>query len=113
LLTFFLYLLADVLRLAIDAVPEAERTGSNKHLVDLYSGVKLTRENLLKTFQRAGVEEYEPKEGEKFDPNVHDALFQAPIPNKEPGTIASCSKTGFKINDRILRPAQVGVVREP
>ncbi|KAJ3411960.1 Mitochondrial matrix cochaperone [Chytridiales sp. JEL 0842] len=99
----------DVLDMALKSVPESERNGSNKHLKDLFSGVSMTRDNLLKTFKRFGIEPYNPV-GEVFDPNLHQALFKAPIPGKEPGTVSECVKIGFMIGGRVLRPAQVGVV---
>jgi molecular chaperone GrpE len=102
---------SDVLDLALKSVPESEREGSNKHLKDLFSGVSMTRDNLLKTFKRFGIEAFNPV-GETFDPNLHQALFQAPIPGKEAGTVFECTKVGFMINGRVLRPAQVGVVSE-
>ncbi|TPX71706.1 hypothetical protein SpCBS45565_g00771 [Spizellomyces sp. 'palustris'] len=104
---------ADVLELALKAVPETERgeNASNQHLKDLYTGVAMTRSNLMTTFKRFGIEPFEPL-GETFDPNLHEALFQAPIPGKEPGTVFDVAKTGYKLGSRILRPAQVGVVQD-
>ncbi|KAJ3215230.1 GrpE protein, mitochondrial [Dinochytrium kinnereticum] len=97
---------SDVLGLALNSVPESERNSdSNPHLKDLFQGVSLTRSNLLKTFARHGLEETSPA-GEKFDPNIHQAVFQAPIPGKEPGSIIEVVKTGFNLHGRVLRPAQ-------
>lgn len=50
-------------------------------------------------------------EGEKFDPNIHEAVFQQPIPDKEAGTIFVVTKPGYTLNERVLRPALVGVVK--
>ena len=50
--------------------------------------------------------------GEAFDPNKHEALYQAPIPGKTPGTVLECQKVGYTIKDRVLRAAQVGVVQD-
>ncbi|KAJ3111016.1 GrpE protein 1, mitochondrial [Phlyctochytrium bullatum] len=101
---------SDVLGLALKAVPETELSNpSNVHLKNLTEGVALTKANLMKTFERHGIVEINPV-GEKFDPNVHQAVYQAPIPGKEPGTIAEVTKTGFNLHGRVLRPAQVGVV---
>jgi molecular chaperone GrpE len=61
--------------------------------------------------KRHGVDRHDPQ-GETFDPNLHQALFQAPMPDKEPGTIFSVQKLGYTIKGRVLRPAQVGVVAE-
>jgi molecular chaperone GrpE len=98
--------------MALQSVPEQERgdNATNKPLKDLYTGVNLTRNEMMKTFGKYGIHEYNPM-GEQFDPNLHNALFQAPVEGKEPGTVFSVQKTGFKIQDRILRAAQVGVVK--
>ncbi|KAI8911567.1 GrpE nucleotide exchange factor [Gorgonomyces haynaldii] len=100
---------ADVLSMALDAVPETKRE-ENQDLKNLWVGVDLTRKELLKTFKHFGVEPYDPM-GEKFDPNMHTALFQAPMADKEPGTVFHVTKVGYKIKDRVLRSAQVGVVQ--
>lgn len=69
----------------------------------------MTKAELLKTLARHGVKQFDPT-GEKFDPNLHEALYQAPIPDKEPGTVFETSTLGYTLNDRTLRAAQVGVV---
>jgi molecular chaperone GrpE len=71
----------------------------------------MTREGLLKTLEKHGVVQFDPL-GEKFDPNRHEALFQVPMPGKEPGTVFDTQKTGFMLRSRTLRPAQVGVVQD-
>ncbi|KAJ3056998.1 GrpE protein 1, mitochondrial, partial [Rhizoclosmatium sp. JEL0117] len=105
---------ADVLEIALKSVPEAERANdANKHLKDFYSGVSMTHDNLLKSFKRVGVEPFAQTLGAKFDHNLHQAIFQAPIPGKEPGTIIEVIKPGYMIQSRVLRSAQVGVVLDP
>lgn len=86
---------------------------ANKALADLHQGVTLTRNELHKTFKKYGITEYSPL-GESFDPNLHNALYQSPQAGKftTPGSICSVQKTGFKIQDRVLRAAQVGVVQD-
>ncbi|GAB5586176.1 GrpE [Umbelopsis nana] len=111
----------DILGMALQSVPEGLRNKDEavKHdlekladqLSNLYTGVSMTESELLKALKRHGVERYNP-EGEVFDPNKHQALFQAPIPDKEAGTVFSVQKVGFMLKDRVLRPAQVGVVSE-
>lgn len=111
----------DILGMALQSVPEDLRNKDEavKHdlekladqLSNLYTGVSMTESELLKALKRHGVERYNP-EGEVFDPNKHQALFQAPIPDKEAGTVFSVQKVGFMLKDRVLRPAQVGVVSE-
>ena len=88
----------------------ADKTPAD-HLRDLYNGVELTHRQLLQTLFKYHVKPFDPV-GDKFDPNRHEALYQAPIPGKEPGTVIDCQKTGFTIKDRVLRAAQVGVAQE-
>ncbi|KAG0001280.1 Mitochondrial matrix cochaperone [Entomortierella chlamydospora] len=103
---------ADILVLAIKNVPaeEISETSTNNHLKSLHTGVSMTRDELLKTLKRHGVEPYDPI-NEKFDPNLHQANFQVPMPDKEPGTVFDVQKVGFMLKGRVLRPAQVGVVQ--
>lgn len=110
----------DVLALALRSVPEQHRKvpsdatsaeDPRKLLGELYSGVELTSKSILDMLKTYGVTQFDPT-GQKFDPNQHEALFEVPMPGKEPGTVLECSKSGFMIKDRVLRAAQVGVVRE-
>ncbi|KAF8426026.1 GrpE nucleotide exchange factor, partial [Tirmania nivea] len=103
----------DNMDLALNAVPEASRASSEpekKDLVDLYNGLKMTEGILLNTLKKHGLEKVVPL-GEKFDPNMHEATFQARVEGKEPGTVFHVMRTGFLLNGRVLRAAQVGVVQ--
>lgn len=83
-----------------------------EYLQELYSGVELTQRQLLQTLFKYHVKPFDPT-GERFDPNRHEALYQAPIPDKEPGSVIDCQKIGYMIKDRVLRAAQVGVAQDP
>lgn len=61
-------------------------------------------------FEKNGLKVFDPM-GEKFDPNLHEALFEIPDPTKPSGTIAAVQKKGYVLNTRTLRPAQVGVTK--
>ena len=74
-------------------------------------GVELTQRELLNAFGKHKIEKVTPEIGEKFDPNRHQAMFEAPIPGATPGTIIECMQDGFVIADRLLRPALVGVAK--
>ncbi|SJX63735.1 related to MGE1-heat shock protein-chaperone [Sporisorium reilianum f. sp. reilianum] len=108
----------DILGLALRSVPEELRAASQdidskdprRVIADLYSGVDLTSKSLLDMLRTHGIVQFDPT-GEKFDPKEHEALYQAPVPGKEPGTVLECSKVGYKIKDRLLRAAEVGVVQ--
>ncbi|KAG2157104.1 GrpE-domain-containing protein [Suillus clintonianus] len=116
----------DVLALALKSVPEDVLAQSDSpspdssspnsksvqtYLKELHQGVDMTHRLLLSTLFKYHVKPFDPT-GDKFDPNQHEALYQAPIPGKEPGTILECQKTGYTIKDRLLRAAQVGVVQD-
>ncbi|KAL6076461.1 GrpE, mitochondrial [Balamuthia mandrillaris] len=104
---------ADNLRRAIESVSEEKRTAENNAVLDaLLEGVVMTEKVLLDTFGRHGIKKFSPL-GEKFDPNFHNALFQVQDPNKEPGTVMMVQLPGFTLKERVLRPAQVGVVAQP
>lgn len=74
-------------------------------------GVELTQRELLNAFAKHKIEKVSPPIGEKFDPHRHQAMFEAPIPGAEPGTVIEVMQAGFTIADRLLRPAMVGVAR--
>lgn len=78
----------------------------------MHEGLKLTESQLLQVFNKHGLVLSDPQ-GERFDPNVHEAVFQQAVPDKEPGTIFVVTKQGYTLNDRVLRPAMVGVVKAP
>jgi len=103
---------ADNLSLAVNAVPAEKITPNNKDLKQLHEGVLLTKNVLIRTLLKHGISEFDPL-GEKFDPNRHNALFKLPNPTKQTGVVGVVVKTGFKLHDRILRAAQVGVVENP
>lgn len=99
---------ADILAKATESVPTSQKTDIT--LEQMQEGLRLTERQLLKVFEKHGLVKISPAEGEKFDPNFHEALFQQPASgDKAPGTIAVVSKIGYKLHSRTLRPALVGV----
>lgn len=97
---------ADNLRRAIESVPETARVSDD--VKNLLTGVELTESELLNTMERYQIRKIDPK-GEKFDPNLHQAMFEIEDPSVAPGTVLQVVQTGFVIADRLLRPAMVGV----
>lgn len=97
---------------ALSVVSEENRTDTTNHkeLVDLYDGIKMTQEVFERTLASHGLKKLHPL-GEKFDPNVHEATFEVPQPDKEPGTVFHVQQTGFSYNDRVIRAPKVGVVK--
>ena len=103
---------ADILAKANETVPKDQVSNANPHLKNLFEGLTMTETELKKVFSRNGLEMINPLEGEKFDPNFHEALFEQPVPGKQAGTVAVVTKVGYKLHSRTLRPALVGVFKE-
>lgn len=82
----------DILNLALNSVP-APRIALNADLVQLHQGVTMTKKEIERVLKRHGVVAFDPT-GEAFDPNKHDALYQAPVPGKEPGSVLECQEIG-------------------
>ncbi|MEM9551755.1 MAG: nucleotide exchange factor GrpE [Pseudomonadota bacterium] len=99
----------DNMKRAIDAAAEGEETAS----AALVEGVELTMRELLNVFQKHGIERIAPEVGDKFDPQLHQAMFEAPVPGTSAGDIIQVAAEGFLLHDRLLRPAQVGVSSTP
>lgn len=101
---------ADTLGHATNAVPKDQINDTNPHLKNLYDGLVLTRNSLQQVFKRHGLEPIEPLNS-KFDPNQHEALFQKECKDVEPGVVVEVTKIGYKLHNRCIRPALVGVSR--
>ncbi|MEM1100299.1 MAG: nucleotide exchange factor GrpE [Pseudomonadota bacterium] len=95
----------DNMKRALTAAAEAEGD-ANKALLE---GVELTMRELVNTFKKHGIEPISPEVGDKFDPQHHQAMFEAPVPGTKAGDIIQVAAEGFMLHDRLLRPAQVGV----
>lgn len=90
---------------ALSAVDDGQREAS-KALID---GIELTKRELLSVFRNHKIEVVMPLAGDKFDPKIHEAMFEAPMPDTKAGHIIQVLSQGFMIGDRLLRAAQVGV----
>lgn len=101
---------SDNLRRALDAVPAEMRAAADAGLTTLLEGVEMTERSMLSTLERHGVKKIEP-EGEKFDPNFHQAMFEVPNPAVPNNTVVQVVQAGYTIGDRVLRPAMVGVAK--
>lgn len=100
---------ADNLRRALDAV-SADILETSPQVKNLSDGVEATERELLRSFEKNGIVKIEPLD-EKFDPNFHEVMFEAPMPDKEAGTIIQVIEPGYMIHERILRPARVGIAK--
>jgi molecular chaperone GrpE len=99
---------ADNMRRALDAVPPEARAGAEAGMNSLVEGVELTERELLKALEKNGVRQFTPQ-GEKFDPNVHQAMYEVPDASVPAGSIVQVVQPGYMIGERMLRPALVGV----
>src|SRR5947209_10368060 len=99
---------ADNLRRALDHLPAEARESADAATKSLIEGVEVTERDFLSRLTRHGVKKLEPQ-GERFDPNVHEALFEVPDENVPAGTVMQVVESGYTIGDRVLRPAKVGV----
>src|SRR6056297_176293 len=99
----------DAMRRALVATEESD-SEADKALLE---GVELTMRELTNVFRKHGIEPIEPEVGNTFDPQQHQAMFEAPVPNTKAGDIIQVMAVGFMIHDRLLRPAQVGVSSTP
>lgn len=95
----------DNLKRAVEAVTDEQRAAASA----VIEGVELTMRELLNVFSKHGIQVIDPQVGDKFDPQHHEAMFEAPVPGTKAGEIIQVSAQGFMLHDRILRPAQVGV----
>ena len=101
---------ADNVRRALENVPDGARQSADGPLKALIEGIDLTERDLLNTLERHGVKRLEPQ-GQKFDPNLHQAMFEIPNPDVPNGTVVQVVQSGYVIGDRVLRPALVGVAK--
>ena len=101
---------ADNLRRAVDSIPADVRSGADGPLKTILEGMELTERDFLSRLARHGIKKLDPK-GMKFDPNMHEALFEVPDPAVPNGTVVQVVEDGYSIGERCLRPAKVGVAR--
>jgi molecular chaperone GrpE len=99
---------ADNMQRALAAVSPEARATADESTKNLLAGIELTEKDLLNVFQRYGIRKVDTV-GHKFDPNMHQALFELPTNDYPPGTVVQEMQSGFAIGERCLRPAMVGV----
>jgi molecular chaperone GrpE len=94
---------------ALDAVSD-EQKKANSALIE---GIELTRKEIISGFEKHKIIRIIPQIGDIFDPLLHQAMFEAPLPDTKAGEVIQIMAVGFKIGERLLRPAQVGVSSSP
>lgn len=99
----------DNLKRALDTVTDEGRAAN----APLLEGIELTMRELISVFAKHGIEAIAPEIGDRFDPKMHEAMFEAPVPDTRAGDIIQVMSHGFMLHDRLLRAAQVGVSSTP
>ena len=102
---------SDSMGKALEMMPDDALKNADEATRNLINGIELTRRELLNSFQKHGILEVDPMD-EKFDPHFHQAMFEVPGTDKPNGTVVQVVQTGFKIGERVLRPALVGVAKQ-
>ena len=92
----------------MEAIGPELRESTDAKVKALIEGVELTERELLKTLEKNGVKKFSPQ-GEKFDPNLHQAMYEVPTSDLPPGQVAEVIQAGYMIGERVLRPAMVAV----
>ena len=98
---------ADNLQRALESVPQ-ELSEENEQVKNLRLGVEMTQKELQAVFERHNIRTIDPL-GEKLDPHLHEAMFELEDPEKPAGTVVQVVQAGYRLHDRLLRPARVGI----
>jgi molecular chaperone GrpE len=101
---------ADNMHRALGTIEAELREHADAKMKVLIEGVELTERELMKVLEKYGVTKFSP-EGEKFDPNVHQAMFEVQASELPPGHVAQVVQAGYMLGDRVLRPAMVAVTK--
>ena len=99
---------ADNMHRALEAIGPGLREGADPKVKALIEGVELTERELMKILERNGVKKFSPQ-GEKFDPNLHQAMYEVPTSDQPPGHVAQVIQSGYMLGERVLRSALVAV----
>ena len=100
---------ADNMDRSLQALDAELRETANAGVKALLDGVELTERELHKVLEKHGVRKFEPQHGERFDPNLHQAMYELPNPSLPAGSVAQVVQAGYMIGERMLRPALVAV----
>jgi molecular chaperone GrpE len=103
---------ADSFSRALAALSPEQRAAADETCSNLIAGVEVTERELMNVFERHGIKRIDAL-GQKFDPNMHQAMFEVPTSERPPGTIVQVMQDGYAIGSRCLRPALVGVAKAP
>ena len=102
--------LFDNLQRALDAVPD-DKSELSEPIKNLIVGLEIVNKEIINTFEKHNLKQIEPL-GEKFDYNFHQAMFEVPTNDEEPGIVVEVSQKGYLLYDRLVRPAMVGISKK-
>ena len=100
----------DNLHRALEAVPD-DKSQLSEPIKNLVIGLEIVEKEILNTFEKHSLKQINPL-GEKFDYNLHQAMFEVPTNEKEPGYVVEVSQKGYLLHDRLVRPAMVGISKK-
>jgi molecular chaperone GrpE len=101
---------ADNMQRALGTLTADVRAAADPAIKSYIEGVELTERELIKVMEKHGIRKFDPQ-GQKFDPNLHQAMFEVPDPSVPTGTVVQVMQPGYMIAERVLRPALVGVAK--
>jgi molecular chaperone GrpE len=101
---------SDNMHRALDSLGEEMAESGDANVRSLVEGIELTERELAKVLEKHGVKKFSPQ-GERFDPNFHQAMYEIADGSADPGTVAQVIQAGFMIGERVLRPALVAVAK--
>ena len=100
-----------IFKRALKAVPE-DKSQISEPVKNLIIGLEIVEKEVLNTFEKHNLKEISPL-NEKFDYNLHQAMFEVPTTEKDPGYVVEVSQKGYLLHDRLVRPAMVGISKKP
>ena len=101
----------DNLQRALEAVPD-DKSQLSEPIKNLIIGLEIVEKEMINSFEKHNISQISPL-GEKFDYNLHQAMFEVPTNEKEPGHVVEVSQKGYLLYDRLVRPAMVGISKKP
>ncbi len=101
----------DNLERALKSIDQDKLKKSDQNISQFIEGIELTEKQIITIFEKFKIEKIDSLD-QNFDPNLHQAMFEVENPDKQPGIITEVVQEGYRIGDRLLRPAMVGVVKK-
>ena len=100
----------DNLKRALDSVPE-DKSNLSEPIKNLILGLEIVEKEIVTTLEKNNIKQISPL-GEKFDYNFHQAMFEIPTNDCDPGLVVEVSQNGYLLYDRLVRPAMVGISKK-